>query len=1161
MTEQKLNRARSKKLQQLAGNDETPANLYGLDNVNVLLIEYDSEGKILSFTTGLASQKTEIRDRTINSLFPGVAEEQLMIEEETSQFFADFFNGERTLAGCLVNIFNKKNKFSAVIIHITPGNDYLIYKQILENSKDLIFVMSLPECEYLYINPAIREICGYNESRFYSDSGFIFRIADPDYKDYLTEEQKKLMNGVVDDYYDFKIIHRDGRSVWIRQSNKLLKNSEGKPAALIGIARDNTQLKVYEEALLENEILFSKYIENNRSGILIHSEGKALYANKKMAGLLGNSQEVDLTGKAVGELFVSLRKSDPGIVEKIVAEKEKFEINFFNLKEESVFCEVSSIEIDYNNQKSMVSTFYDISIRKQAEANLISEEKKFREIFDNASDGILILDDKLKIIEFNAEISHLLNTTKISLKGNPAKKFLPDNDVAMLENWFLKDDFYTVFESFALPKNREGIFVEISAKGIDYKGHKALLTIWRNVSDRKIVEAALLESENRYRMLFESANDAIFIMVDDLIIDCNDKALELFRGERKHIVGFTPHYLSPSVQPGGEASQDMAQKKIQSAIAGENQVFEWEHRRIDNSLFHSEISLSVFQLSSGQYIQAIIRDISERKRLDLERKERMSRLEKYQSAIIRLSTNRDIVGGNTEKSFGIITETVANALKVDRVGIWLFKNEMSRLVSFDMFNTNEREHKKYEIINGNSSLEYFQLLRMSRAVPVDDVFKSGKFEGITDYLEKNDVRSKLDAVIRISGEVRGVITIESFGSRNWQGDEINFAGEIADQISQLFLNNERRKAEEDLQKSEESYRSLFKHSAFGIYQSTFNGMIEICNPAFVRIFGYNSEEEIIKKGMKESFYVDKVEHERFNKLLLQFGSLEGFETEYRKKNGNIIKVRESARLTKNLEGNLIIEGTIEDITSQKNAEKAIMEARIKAEKSDQLKSEFLAQMSHEIRTPLNAILSFSGLLKEMIGDNIEDDLKSSFQIMSRAGKRIIRTIDLLLDMSQMRTGTYDYVKRELSLCSDILENIYLDYKKSANEKKIGFELIKKENNSTISADEYTLKQIFYNLIDNAIKYTDEGKVEVVVYRNKKNNLVVDVIDTGIGIDEEYMPSLFDLFTQEHQGYTRRYEGNGLGLALVQKYCELNNAKLKVKSKKGEGTVFTVEFIP
>lgn len=237
----------------------------------------------------------------------------------------------------------------------------------------------------------------------------------------------------------------------------------------------------------------------------------------------------------------------------------------------------------------------------------------------------------------------------------------------------------------------------------------------------------------------------------------------------------------------------------------------------------------------------------------------------------------------------------------------------------------------------------------------------------------------------------------------------------------------------------------------------------------------------------------------------------------------------------------------------------LIEAKELAEEADKLKSEFLAQMSHEIRTPINVVLSFTSLVHEEIKDKIDEDLLDAFSSINNAGSRIIRTIDLILNMSEIQAGTYDYNPKKINFFDDIITNTYTEFYHMAKQKGIDLKVKNNAGESDIFADEYTLKQTVVNLVDNAIKYTDEGEVSVSLSRNEDYHLILKVTDTGIGISEEYLPNLFKPFSQEEQGYTRKFEGNGLGLALVKKYCELNSAEIEVNSKKGEGTEFIITY--
>lgn len=380
------------------------------------------------------------------------------------------------------------------------------------------------------------------------------------------------------------------------------------------------------------------------------------------------------------------------------------------------------------------------------------------------------------------------------------------------------------------------------------------------------------------------------------------------------------------------------------------------------------------------------------------------------------------------------------------------------------------------------------------------------------------------------------------------------------------LNNEitnRKKVESALKDSEERFRSLFENSAFGIYRSNSKGEILLVNPSLLQMLDYSEAEYFNKINIERDLYLYPVMRQKFFDMLMKNGLVNGYETFWKKKNGEIIAVREYARLVKNHEtGEQFIEGAIENITEHKNAQKATLEAKEKAERSDRLKSEFLAQMSHEIRTPINTILSFSSLVQEEIQDTVPEYLQESFTSIQYAGRRIIRTIDMLLNMSEVQTGTYEIKPRELNLMKDVLEPIYLELSILAKNKYLSIELSCEDSikDIVLVADEYTTSQIFTNLIHNAIKYTEKGNIHVNVYFNDNKEVAVDVQDTGIGISSEYMKIIFNPFTQEEQGYTRRFEGTGLGLALVKQYCKLNNAEVVVKSEKNKGSIFTVTFL-
>jgi len=354
------------------------------------------------------------------------------------------------------------------------------------------------------------------------------------------------------------------------------------------------------------------------------------------------------------------------------------------------------------------------------------------------------------------------------------------------------------------------------------------------------------------------------------------------------------------------------------------------------------------------------------------------------------------------------------------------------------------------------------------------------------------------------------------------------------------------------------------NSPVSVVISSHEGIVEFINPAFSAITGYSLPEI-----QGKSLLALKVEYNSGSNLVkaidsVRQGSVWRGEIHLQSKNGDHFWVSASFSPIFNRKGDLAHAIAImEDITQRKENEKELFLAKSRAEESDRLKTAFLSNLSHEIRTPLNAIIGFSSLLSD--SDLTVEEKRNLSEVVYKNSNDLLKLIEDLIEISEIETGQLTIKKSECSinkLLSDIHTTI-LDEDRKANGVKFNLRKEISGDDFTILTDPVRLRQVLYNLISNACKFTEKGYIEFGYALKDEENLMFYVIDTGVGIDPDKQKYIFNPFRQADDSNTRRFSGMGLGLAISKHIVEKLGGRIWFTSAPGSGTTFyfTIPYVP
>ncbi|MBL7972040.1 MAG: PAS domain S-box protein [Prolixibacteraceae bacterium] len=756
---------------------------------------------------------------------------------------------------------------------------------------------------------------------------------------------------------------------------------------------------------------------------------------------------------------------------------------------------------------------FDLSQQLGFETIIKTGELSMKGLLDSTPDAMVVVNSKGNIVYVNHQITRYFGYSSEELTGLTIEKLIPErfrgNHFHLRENFFKEPkprQMGVGMELFAQKKDGDEFPVEISLNYQQVGNDIFVLAAIRDISERKKMGESLRESQERFSSAFEfAAIGMALVSLDGTWIKVNQSVCRLFGYSEEELV----QMKFQDITYPEDLDKDLL--NVQKMLRGEIQNY-----RIEKRYFHknrrviwTHLNVSLVRSSDQQplYFISQIEDITEIKM--------------------------------TEQALRQSEERFRLAAAGTGLGIW----EWNRKHEHDYISA-----KFCELLGfGNDELEA-DLSKIIRMIHPDHI-KLVKSE-LLNHLTRKQV-FKIEFRMKKKGGAYAWFSATGQAEFDENGYPVRMVGYLIDIAK-------RKEAEEALHLSEERFRELYENSTFGIYRTSRAGKIILANPALIRLLGYASLEEVQNIDLNVDGYGSGNTREEFIRRIEETGKISDEESVWLKKDGTPVFVRESAKLIidKNT-GEHFYDGTVEDITEKKQAEKDRI-AREAAEEANRAKSIFLANMSHEIRTPLNSIIGFSDLLYSSMHD---PKARSQAESIRVSGRNLLRIINDILDLSKIEAGKLVLRPEPVDIHKFLgeFEPMFFPISK---EKGISFFIeIETRINYTLLIDETRVRQILYNLIGNAIKFTEDGYVILLVNCMTKSSGKLDLIftveDTGIGIPEDQQEIIFEPFTQQEGQLEKKYGGTGLGLSITQRVVEMMGGTIQVTSTLGRGSTFRV----
>ncbi len=812
--------------------------------------------------------------------------------------------------------------------------------------------------------------------------------------------------------------------------------------------------------------------------------------------------------------------------------------------------------------------------------------------FASLREAVFIIDAKTtRILDCNPAASQIFGYRKEEMLGQTTN-FLHVDEERLEE--FRKSLFPAVEERGCLDlpefqmkrRNGEVFFTNHSLMPLEDDQGKRIgwVSVVRDITERKRMEEALREREERYRTLLETMEEGYFeVDLKGNFTFVNDSLCEMVNASsRDELIGLNNReYMD----------KETARKvyKIFNQVYNSGQpvkLAEYEVMKRDGTKFFQESSIYLMRNAQGEPtgFRGILRDITERKKAEEALRKNEKQAQRTAREALAMAEIGRIISSTltVEEVYEPFAAVAKEIIPFDRIVVNMIDRETGTVRNVYMAggDIQDREVEKVYPLEGSGNAEMLRTKSTFLLQTEDFEDYKDRFPMLLSTFQAG-FRSILNVPLFSQGKIIGGLLLRSYKPYAYTDEDVRLAERIGNQIAGAIANAElfmkQKEIEGALRESENRFRQVAENVGDFIWEMDAKGLYRYTSPSVERILGYTPDELVGKKHFYDLLTPEvreELKASAFN-VFAEKQPFRAFPNPNLSKEGKVVHLETSGVPVLDAAGNLVgYRGADTDVTERKKAEEELrkyqshLEDMVKertvelemamkqADAANRAKSEFLANMSHEIRTPMNGVIGMIGLLLET---ELDPKQRQYAEIVQNSGESLLSLINDILDFSKIEARKLELESMDFDLrtsLEDIAEMMAVKAQQRGLEMVC---LIGPEVPSWLRGDPGRLRQVIINLGSNAVKFTERGGVTIraglVEEDDRRATLRFSVTDTGIGIPENKRAILFSPFTQVDSSTTRKYGGTGLGLAISRQLVEMMGGQIGVESKEGEGSTF------